>query len=303
MAVGEGMSPSETYFTGHDGLPLFDRSWMPTGRPRATVVFIHGLIEHSGCHAGMACQLVRQGFSVHAMDLRGHGRSEGPRCDVRSFDDYLLDLDVFFQRVSAGTMYPLSAGSRPLFLIGNSMGGLVVTLWAILRQPRIRGLILSGPLLALADGLYPWLRHFAAAGAAVAPTLRVARISFEQLSRVRQVVDRLRDDPLMFQGRFTVRMAAEILRAMKIASKKARSLSVPLLILHGSRDQVCDTAGSLALYQNASCPDKTFRLYEGFDHEVFEEPERDRVLADLTAWLDQHVPETDAAVCRKQAEV
>lgn len=291
------MSPSENCFTGHGGLPLFERSWMPTGRPRAAVVLIHGLIEHSGCHAGMAYQLVRQGFSVHAMDLRGHGRSEGSRCDIRSFDDYLLDLDVFFQRASA------TAGGRPLFLMGNSMGGLIVTVWAILRQPRIRGLILSGPLLALADGLYPRLRHFAAVTAAVAPTLRVARISFDQLSRMYQVVDRLRDDPLMFHGRITVRVAAEILRAMKIASRKALALSVPLLILHGSQDQICDPAGSLALYRNAGCADKTFHLYEGFYHEVFDEPQGDRVLADLTTWLDRHVPSADAVACRKQAEV
>jgi alpha-beta hydrolase superfamily lysophospholipase len=164
-------------------------------------------------------------------------------------------------------------------------------------------LILSGPLLALAGGLYPRLRHLAVATAKVAPRLRVARISFDRLSRVRQVVERLHDDPLMFHGRFTVRVAAEILRAMKIASRKAVSLSVPLLILHGGRDQICDPAGSLALYQNAACADKTFHLYEGFYHEVFDEPQGDRVLADLAAWLDQRVPSADAAACRKQAEV
>ena len=156
MAVNGDMTRNEGCFTGHDRLPLFEQSWMPTGRPRATVVLIHGLIEHSGCHAGTALELVRHGFSVHAMDLRGHGRSEGPRCDVRSFDQYLLDLDIFFERVLR------EAGDRPLFLMGNSMGGLIITLWAILRQPQIRGLILSGPLLALADGLYPRLRHLAA---------------------------------------------------------------------------------------------------------------------------------------------
>ena len=153
MAVSEGMAPREGCFRGHDGLSLFERSWMPAARPRAAVVLIHGLIEHSGCHAGTARELVRQGFSVHAMDLRGHGRSEGPRCDVRSFDQYLLDMDIFFDRAGR------EEHDRPLFLMGNSMGGLIITLWAILRQPPISGLILSGPLLALADGLYPRLRH------------------------------------------------------------------------------------------------------------------------------------------------
>ena len=187
--------------------------------------------------------------------------------------------------------------------MGNSMGGLIVTLWAILRQPPIHGLILSGPLLALADGLYPRLRHLAAVTAAVAPTLRVARVPFDWLARDRQVVDRFRDDPLMFQGRFTVRAAAEILRAMTNASQKAATLSVPLLILHGSRDRICDPAGSLAFYQKVGCADKTFHLYEGLYHEVFDEPQADRVLADLTTWLDQHVPSADATACRKEAEV
>lgn len=296
MAVCEDMSPSEDFFTGHDGLPLFARSWMPGARPRGAVVLVHGLFEHSGCHARTASRLVRQGFSVYAMDLRGHGRSEGPRCDVRSFDQYLLDLDVFFQRVSN------EVGSQPLFLLGNSMGGLIVTLWAILRQPAIRGVILSGPLLKLAAGLFPWLRHLVPATAVVAPWLRYARIPFDWLSRERQVVDRFRDDPLVFHGRFTVGVAAQILRAAKEVSERAVSLSAPLLILHGSQDRVCDPAGSSALYQMAGSADKTFHLYEGFYHEVFDEPQRERVLADMAAWLDQRVPPVDAAACRQQIQ-
>ncbi len=266
---------------------------MPSGRPRAAVLLIHGLIEHSGRHADTALELVRHGFSVHAMDLRGHGRSAGPRCDVRSFEQYLLDLDVFFARASP------QVGDRPLFVLGNSMGGLLVTLWAILRGPPISGLVLSGPLLALADGLFPRLRHWVAVTAAVAPGLRVARIPFDWLVREPQAVDRLRSDPLMFHGCFTVRVAAEILRAMKKVSEQATALSVPLLILHGGQDRICSPAGSRALYANAGCTDRVFHLYEGFYHEVFDEPRRDRVLADLTAWLDRHVHSADTAACRE----
>jgi alpha-beta hydrolase superfamily lysophospholipase len=260
------------------------------------VVFIHGLIEHSGCHADMALELVGRGVSVHAMDLRGHGLSEGPRCDVRSFDDYLLDLDIFFQRASR------EAGDRPLFLMGNSMGGLIVTLWAVLRQPRISGLVLSGPLLALADGLYPRLRHLAAVMAATAPWLRAIPIPFDSLSRCREAVDRMRNDPLVFHGRLPVRLAAEFLRAMKNVPPRAAALSAPLLILHGSQDRICGPAGSRALYEKAGCADKTFHLYEGLYHEVYYEPERVRVLADLTTWLERHVPAADTAACRSPAE-
>ncbi len=85
------------HFSGHDRLTLGAQSWGPEGPARAAVVLVHGLIEHSGRHARTALELVRQGFAVHAMDLRGHGRSEGRRGDVRSFDQYLLDLDVFLR--------------------------------------------------------------------------------------------------------------------------------------------------------------------------------------------------------------
>jgi alpha-beta hydrolase superfamily lysophospholipase len=290
------MTLREDCFPGHDRLPLFERSWLPAERPRAAIVLVHGLIEHSGCHAATALELVRQGFSVHALDLRGHGRSAGPRCDVRSFDQYLLDLDIFFERVRR------EAGDRSLFLMGNSMGGLLIALWAILRQPQIRGLVLSGPLLALAGGLYPRLRCLTTIAAAVVPGLRVARIPFDWLARRQKVVDRFRHDPLVFHGRFTVRMAAEILRAMQKVLDNAASLSVPLLILHGSQDRICDPAGSQALYQEAGCADKTFHLYEGFYHEVFDEPERERALADLTAWLDGHLPSAGVAACPNPAK-
>jgi len=269
---------------------------MPTDRARAAVVLVHGLIEHSGCHAGTAMELVRRGFSVHAMDLRGHGRSRGPRCDVRSLDQYLLDLDIFFKRVSG------EAGDRPVFLMGNSMGGLIAALWVVFRQPLIHGLILSGPLLVLAEGLYPRLRHFAALTAAVAPGLRIATIPFDWLAHQRQVIDRFRDDPLVFHGRFTARVAAEILFGMKRAMSHAASLKLPLLILHGSRDRICSPDGSRAFFEKVGSPDKTIHLYEGFYHEVFDEPERDRVLVDLNRWLNQRIHSADVAACRKTVE-
>ena len=273
------MLANQDSFNGHDGLPLYVQSWLPTERPRAEVLLVHGLIEHGGCHAGTALDLARHGFSVHAFDLRGHGRSEGRRCDVRSFDQYLFDLDIFFDRTLQ------AAGDRPLFLLGNSMGGLIASLWAILRQPHLHGLILSGPLLELADGLFPRLRHLAALTATVAPALRLTRIPFDWLTGDRSAVQRFRDDPLVFHGRFTVRVAAEILRAMKKVSEQAASLNLPLLILHGGRDRICNPAGSQALFEKAGGSDKEFHLYEGFNHEVFDEPQRNRVMADLRTWL------------------
>jgi len=186
--------------------------------------------------------------------------------------------------------------------MGNSMGGLLVTLWVIIRHPQIGGLILSGPLLALADGFFPRLRHLAKITSALAPGLRVTRIPLEWLARDRMVIDRFRNDPLVHHGCFTVRVAAEILRAMRHVSAEAAALDLPLLILQGSQDRICGPGGSRAFYEKAGSTDKTYHLYEGFYHEVFDEPQRDCVLADLTTWLDQRSPAAGVATCPHGAE-
>jgi acylglycerol lipase len=285
------MYHSTQHFPGHDRLSLFEQSWGPEGSPRAAVVLIHGLMEHSGRHENTALELVRQGYAVHAMDLRGHGRSAGRRCDVRSFDEYLLDLDVFFARVRA------REGDRPLFLMGNSMGGLIVATWTMLRGPQLNGLILSGPLLELGDDLYPRLRHLTAAAGAVLPWFRVPRIPFHWLSRSPEVVERFRKDPLVCHSGFTARLAAGLLAAMNRLSARASALNLPLLILHGGDDRICSAAGSRALYSRAASSDKSLQVYDGLFHEVFDEPERQRVWADLIAWLDRRAPRSQAAAC------
>jgi acylglycerol lipase len=287
------MHHNTEHFTGHDRLSLFERSWMPPGPIRAAVVFVHGLLEHSGRHANMAAELARQGYAVHAMDLRGHGLSEGRRGDVRSFDQYLLDLDVFFAQVRA------RHGDRPIFLMGNSMGGLIAALWSEVRKPPIAGLVLTGPLLALAGGLYPRLRNLTSFFRACLPFMHVPRIPYRLLSRNHEAVLSFRRDPLVCRRGFTVRAAAEALRALQEVSDHASLLSAPLLILHGGDDRICGVSGSRLLYARAGSADKTLNVYDGLYHELFDEPESQRVLADLLGWLNLHVGCGGAVTCPK----
>ncbi len=89
----------EDTFAAGDGVPLFERHWLPDGEPRGEIVIVHGFVEHGGRYRSAAEALAGRGFAVSATDLRGHGRSGGPRCYVRSFADYLIDLDYTFIRV------------------------------------------------------------------------------------------------------------------------------------------------------------------------------------------------------------
>jgi predicted alpha/beta-fold hydrolase len=135
------MMHAETHFSAADGLSLYEQCWLPDGPAQAVVVMVHGVNEHSGRYARLASDLNRQGYAVYMMDLRGHGRSDGARVMVRSFDDYLADVELLLQRVAE------REAGKPIFLLGHSMGGAIVALLSIERPPEVRGVILSSPAL------------------------------------------------------------------------------------------------------------------------------------------------------------
>ena len=276
------MSHHEDYFTAGDGLRLFEQSWLPAGEPLASIVVVHGINEHSGRYAKLAGDLNARGYAVYTMDLRGHGRSDGDRALIRTFDQYLDDVELLVGRVSA------RQAGKPIFLLGHSMGGTIVALLGITRQPHVRGLILSAPAVVIAGGVFPVLRRLASFASAVWPTLRLVRMGCRFISRDPAVVEAFRNDPLVFHGRFPVRTGAEILQAAKRLQTTAHRLTLPLLVLHGTGDFVTDPQGSRLLVARAGSADKTLRLYVGLYHEVFSEPERRQVLADVVAWLDGH---------------
>ncbi|MEN6559055.1 MAG: lysophospholipase, partial [Thermoguttaceae bacterium] len=222
------MTHHEDFFDAQDGLRLFEQSWRPDGATIGTVALIHGVTEHSGRYARLAEDLNRRGYALCAMDLRGHGRSDGSRLWVRRFDQYLDDAELFLERVSA--RYP----ERPLFLLGHSMGGAVVALLAATRSPDVQGVVLSAPAIWIGGNVFPVLRRLASLVSWVWPTLRVTHLGCRFLSRDPAVVEAFRNDPLVFQGRFPVSTGAEILRAANRIQTDARRLTLPLLIFHGT---------------------------------------------------------------------
>lgn len=274
------MSHREHYFSGHDGLRLYQQVWLPGGEATAVVLIVHGFTEHSGRYQRTAEELCCRGYGVYAMDVRGHGRSEGARCFVRSFDDYLLDLDLFVEGVRR------REPGKPLFLFGHCLGGLIAALWSITRQPQLQGLVLSAPTLRLQNDLFPLLRRLAAPVGWLFPRLRLVRMGSANISSDPAVVAQFRADPLVFHDRFPVRTGSEVLRAIRRASRSLEAVRLPLLVLHGTTDRVCQPGGSRELCRRAESSDKILHLYEGFYHEVLNEPQREQVVKDLLHWLD-----------------
>ncbi|MBN2476545.1 MAG: lysophospholipase [Pirellulales bacterium] len=275
------MLHQENHFPAHDGLTLFEQAWLPEAQADAVVVALHGFTEHGGRYTELGERLCGEGYAVYALDLRGHGRSQGEPVFVRSFDEYLADLDVFLEAV--GRRQP----GKPLFLFGHSMGGTIVALWAAARRGDVRGLVLSAPAVQVGRGVFPILRRVAKWLGRLFPRLRIVRMGTGWLSRDPQVVAQFRNDPLVFHDRFPVRIGAEILRAAAKVPTRAGAIRAPLLILQGTADRVVDPAGADRLEALAGSRDKTLLRYEGLYHDLLHEPEKAQVFADLIGWLDQ----------------
>jgi alpha-beta hydrolase superfamily lysophospholipase len=254
------------------GAQLFAQWWLPEGEPRAIVAIVHGYAEHSGRYTQTAADLVARGYGVEAVDLRGHGRSSGERVHVDTYDEYLDDVDAFLERV--GAVHP----GRKLFLLGHSMGGGVVTSYVIERKPPLDGVILSGAAMLA--------RREEAPAGATPPPPRTGPLPAETISRDPAVVAAYENDPLVYRGAPPARTGAAWAAAYQRVQEGMAGIAYPLLILHGTDDRLVPYRGSVQLHETASSSDKTLRLYEGLYHEVLNEPERDKVVADILGWLD-----------------
>lgn len=273
------MPAEQNSFEMNGSLPRYERVWLPETSPRAVVVLIHGFTEHSGRYEHVARALNNRGVAVFAMDLRGHGRSGGRRVWIESFSEHLDDVAQYVARVRRENP------DKPLFLLGHSMGGTIVALLAMEHRVEAQGMILSAAALRVGDEVFPLLRRLAWLMSRIWPGLRVVRLGCSRLSRDPENVERFRTDPLVHHGRFPIRTGAEILVAADQVDSGAEMIDLPLLILQGTGDRVVSPEGSRRLYRRAASKDKTLKLYDGLYHDLFGEPEKDRVIGDLVDWV------------------
>lgn len=270
----------EHSFAGADGRYLFERRWLPAGAARAAVIIVHGYAEHSGRYAHVGQHLAEAGYAAYAFDLRGHGLSDGKRASVRSFGEYLADLRVYVARVR------LHAHEAPVFVLGHSMGGCIVALFAAVDAPAVRGVMLSGAVLPGGGVGAQIVARILELFARLAPDLPTIALNASSVSRDEDVVRRYEEDPLVYHGRVRVGLAAAMSRAARRIARDERTIDLPLLIMHGTDDALASPDGSRRLHDRAASLDKTLKLYDGLHHEILNEPEQLQVLADIVVWLD-----------------
>jgi acylglycerol lipase len=274
----DGVRRETGSFAGHDGLVLFEQSWHPAAsRPRAVVVAHHGLKDHSDRYGAFAERLVADGLAVYAYDMRGHGRSAGPRATIDSIDDLLDDLAIFLDRVRG------REPGVPIFLLGHSVGGLAVTLFALERQPLLAGLIVLAPALRI-EAL-PLEAAATPMVAALTPNFPVVDVPDSAFLRIPERAKEMGESSFVYHPAGPARSAGAVLDGIRRVWAHEQELDVPLLGLHGTADRATDPRGTLELVRTARTSDHTLLLYRGVFHDLLHEPEHDQVEGDIEKWI------------------
>lgn len=268
----------EETFAGAGGLRIFMRSWRPQATPRAIVVINHGVNAHGGQYMWAAERFAAAGFAVYAIDMRGRGRSEGPPFFITHVSEYTGDLALLIKLAKERDP------GVPVFLLGHSAGGVVSCTYALDNQAELAGLIcesfafkVPAPDLVLA---------ITKALSYVAPLLPVLKLKNEDFSRDPDAVRALNSDPLTAGEAQPAKTVAALVRANDRLRVEFPKITLPVLIMHGTADRVTLPSGSQFFYDTAGAKDKTLKLYEGHVHDLLNDLGKEKVMADITAWID-----------------
>lgn len=277
------------YFRNKDGLYIYFRRFMPLVNahpaPKAICIIVHGVGEHSGRYENVAMELNKLGVIVYAFDLVGHGRSEGDRGFIKTFQDYVDDVVLMSKIVKQ------SEGEKlKLFVLGHSMGGLITAVTLSQEQKLFDYAILSAPpikvdpkqvspiTMALVRVLGTWL-----------PRLEIDKLKLDKLVKDDTVFDIYLNDPMLNNGPMEARLGMELLAQVDAALEKTiPNIKTPFLLIHGTDDGICAFNGSEELFLAAKgVTDKKFERIEGGYHETLFE--KGNALPAMVAWIKSKI--------------
>jgi alpha-beta hydrolase superfamily lysophospholipase len=263
---------------------LFCRQWQPEGPARGSVIIVHGLGEHSGRYQLLAEIFAARGLTVIAMDHPGHGESPGHRVFVKSLDDFSTGVRECRAHLAAAD------ADLPCFILGHSMGGLIVSRLMLEDQSQYRGALLSGPAFEAGEPPSPILLKLVGLLAKVLPRLGVLALDANGVSRDPKVVEAYNNDPLVNHGKVTAGLAYALLTTMGSVLERAGEITLPLLVMHGEADSMAAPSGSEHFVARVGSQDLSFTLLPQLYHEIFNEPEGPQIMAAFADWIDARLP-------------
>ena len=277
------MTYSRGTFEGASNVELFYQSWLPEQIARAVIVILHGGNgDHSDRYKNVVDYFVARNYAIYTFDQRGNGQSPGIRGHINHWDEFREDLARFLELVHR------EQPNLPIFLFSHSLGGVIVLDFSIRKPPGIKGIICSAPAIGHIN-VAPILWTIARILDRIWPTLSIATgLDLSKISRDVDVVQTTKDDPLV-HGKATPRLAMQLNETVDWVHTHANKLAIPLLVLHGTEDELASIEGSRRFFHNVQYEDSEMKEYDGGYHELFNDTIKDEVFIDIEQWLARHL--------------
>lgn len=276
------MDCKSTIYASFDGMKLSGCIWEPAETKKAVINLIHGYNDHIERFEHWAKYFIDKGYIVHAIDYRGHGKSDGKRGHINSFDDLLNDIELLLKE--SNKLYP----DLPQFLYGQSLGGNMVTNYILKRDNNLKGAIISSPWYKLSFSPPKFLLFLAKIMNKVYPKFtQKSNLDAFALTQDKKIVDAYINDPLL-HGKISPRMLTEIIKAGQWVLGNAKKIDIPILLQHGNGDKVTSYKASSEFYLKAkeAGNDIVFKEWQGLYHELHNEPEKEKVFEFVYNWIE-----------------
>jgi alpha-beta hydrolase superfamily lysophospholipase len=273
----------ETKWKSSDGLDIFAQGWNPDTSPtRAVVCLVHGIGEHTLRYLNVAEAFTKEGYVLFGADLRGHGRSGGPRGHFPSIEVVLQDIDLLIEH--AHELHP----DLPLILYGHSLGGILVLHYGLKRKPDVKGVIAtSSPLHTALEEQQVKVMAAKILGSLL-PTFTIpSGLDVNALSHDREVVKLYNDDPLV-HNKMSMGFGKIMLSVSHWTLNHASEFSLPLLLLHGKSDSISYPSSSIEFAAPLKEKSKLVLWDDGY-HELHNETFKEEVFKTMTFWIEQHL--------------
>lgn len=277
------MKHFETKWKSSDGLDILAQGWSPdSASPGAVVCLVHGIGEHTGRYLKVAEALTKEGFVLFGADLRGHGRSGGPRGHFPSIEVVIKDIDLLLEH--AGKLYP----GIPLFLYGHSLGGILVLHYGLKQKPDISGVIATSPSLHTALAEQPFKVAAAKVLGSLLPSVSIpSGLDVNAISHDKKVIEDYKNDPLG-HSKMSLGFGKVMLSVNQWTLEHANEFSLPLLLMHGKSDSIAFPSSSIEFA--ASLNDKCkLVLWDDAYHELHNENIKDEVFKTMSNWIGMHL--------------
>ncbi|MDA0250566.1 MAG: lysophospholipase [Actinomycetota bacterium] len=270
---------TERTFEGMGGVPIVYDVWTPDTGVRGVVALAHGYGEHARRYDHVAQRFGEAGLATYALDHRGHGRAGGKRVRVRDMKEYVSDYR---------TLVSIATAENPgatRIVLGHSMGGGIAFAYGVQYPDEYDLMVLSGPAIAAHTGVSKAKALIGKAVGSILPDLPIESIDADLVSRDPVVVADYKADPLVYRGKIPAGIGKALLLVGESMPERAPGITAPLLVVHGEDDQLVSAEGSRRLVECVGSTDCELKVYPELYHEVFNEPERDRVLDDVVSWI------------------